>query len=121
MTGSGITVVSYTQPGSGSVTASTDGSFTYTPDPGYSGPDSFTYTAEDGYGVIGVGTVTISVNPALSGVSPPSPPTSPTTPDTGAGGGWGLWTSLAGMALILLGAVSLVAVRRRRRAGLPEE
>jgi hypothetical protein len=118
VTGPGITLVAYTQPGYGSVTAGTDGSFTYTPDPGYSGPDSFTYTAEDGYGVIGVGTVTISVEPAVTGVGPT---TSPTTPDTGVGGGRGLWVSLAGLALVLLGVASLVAVRRRRRPALPED
>jgi hypothetical protein len=118
VTGPGVTLASYTQPGYGSVTAGTDGSFTYTPDPGYSGPDSFTYTAEDGYGVIGVGTVTISVEPAVTGVGPT---TSPTTPDTGVGGGRGLWMSLAGLPLVLLGVVSLVAVRRRRRPALPED
>jgi hypothetical protein len=118
VTGPGITVVAYTQPSNGSVTAGTDGSFTYTPDPGYSGPDSFTYTAEDAYGVIGVGTVSISVEPALTGVSPTA---TPPTPDTGAGGGGGLWMTLAGIPLILLGVVSVLAVRRRRRPSLAEE
>ena len=117
VTDPGVTVLSYGQPSHGSVAAQTDGSFTYTPDPGYSGPDSFTYTAEDGYGVLGVGTVTISVAPAALGVSPTA---SAPTPDTGAGVGRRQWVGVAGLAVTLLGLVSLLAVRRRRLS-LPED
>ncbi|MFN8346832.1 MAG: Ig-like domain-containing protein [Spirosomataceae bacterium] len=51
----------------GSVTLSTDGSFTYTPPAGYTGNDSFTYTLEDGNEVAGVaatdaGTVTLTIS-----------------------------------------------------------
>ena len=35
-------------PANGGVVLNADGSFTYTPDPGYVGSDSFTYTADDG-------------------------------------------------------------------------
>jgi len=38
-------------------------SFTYTPNPGFSGPDSFTYTLSDGNGGTATGTVKITVNP----------------------------------------------------------
>ena len=46
-----------------------DGSFTYTPNGGFTGPDSFTYRAVNGIGLGNVATVSISVNAA-------SPPTS---------------------------------------------
>src|SRR6185295_11007682 len=38
-----------------------DGSFSYTPAPGYSGTDSFIYSASDGNGGTATATVTISV------------------------------------------------------------
>ncbi|MCU0272509.1 MAG: Ig-like domain-containing protein, partial [Acidimicrobiales bacterium] len=44
-TGTGLTVQSHTQPSHGTVTVNADGSFAYTPAPGYLGPDSFTYVA----------------------------------------------------------------------------
>jgi VCBS repeat-containing protein len=46
----------------GTLTLNLDGSFEYTPDPDYSGPDSFTYAANDGSGDSNVATVTIAVN-----------------------------------------------------------
>ncbi|MGH9035994.1 MAG: Ig-like domain-containing protein, partial [Acidimicrobiia bacterium] len=43
-------------------TVSLDGSaFSYTPDPGYNGPDGFVVAADDGHGGIGTGTVTVTV------------------------------------------------------------
>jgi VCBS repeat-containing protein len=48
---------------SGDVTLSSDGSFEYLPDPGFTGTDSFTYTANDGALDSNVATVTITVNP----------------------------------------------------------
>lgn len=45
----------------GSLVLNTDGSFTYTPDANYHGPDSFTYTANDGELASNVATVTIDV------------------------------------------------------------
>jgi hypothetical protein len=45
----------------GSVTLSPDGSFSYTPDPGYTGPDSFTYHAFDGLASSDTATVTFLV------------------------------------------------------------
>lgn len=37
-------------PTQGSLSLASDGSFVYTPAPGYRGPDSFTYLARDAYG-----------------------------------------------------------------------
>ena len=109
VTGSGVTVLSYTQAGHGSVTAGTDGAFTYTPTAGYSGLDSFSYTAENADGVLGTGTVTITVEARAI--------TAARTPDTGAAAGPWRWTGpLAGLLLALLSALSLLAVRRRRPA-----
>jgi hypothetical protein len=48
----------------GTLTLNLDGSFTYTPSPGYSGPDSFTYKANDGTADSNVVTVSIVVEPA---------------------------------------------------------
>ncbi|WP_139195059.1 Ig-like domain-containing protein [Curtobacterium sp. MCBA15_001] len=62
-TGDGLGVVSNTKPAHGTATVNSDGSYTYTPDAGYSGTDSFTYTAQDGSGRTATGTVTITVTP----------------------------------------------------------
>lgn len=45
----------------GTLTLGPDGSFTYVPNPGLSGPDTFTYTASDGLSTSNVATVTITV------------------------------------------------------------
>jgi hypothetical protein len=47
-TGATLTISNYTQPANGSVSVNSDGVFSYTPNPGYYGPDSFTYTVTDG-------------------------------------------------------------------------
>jgi VCBS repeat-containing protein len=43
-----LTAVLVTGPGAGTLNLNADGSFTYTPAPGYNGTDSFTYAADDG-------------------------------------------------------------------------
>lgn len=43
-----LTAETETSPAHGILLLNLDGSFTYTPDPGYSGPDQFTYAADDG-------------------------------------------------------------------------
>ncbi|GAA4369483.1 Ig-like domain-containing protein [Nocardioides caricicola] len=50
-------------PAHGTVVLGALGTFTYTPDPGYSGPDSFDYEASDGI-VTSTATVSIAVTPA---------------------------------------------------------
>lgn len=46
----------------GTVTANTDGSFTYNPAPGYEGPDNFTYTIDNGFNAPATGTVSLVVS-----------------------------------------------------------
>jgi VCBS repeat-containing protein len=50
------------QPDHGEVSLSRDGTFTYTPNPNYNGPDSFQYVASDAEGGTAPGTVNITVN-----------------------------------------------------------
>jgi VCBS repeat-containing protein len=56
-----ITVASSTDPGNGTLSINSDGSFTYTPDPGFTGVDTFTYQATDGTATSEDATVTITV------------------------------------------------------------
>ncbi|OAQ38100.1 hypothetical protein A5893_14950 [Pedobacter psychrophilus] len=61
------TVVIKTQPTNGTVTVNpVTGVVTYTPNPGYSGPDSFTYTVKDNRGA--------ESNPATVNIIVPTPP-----------------------------------------------
>lgn len=52
------------QPAKGTLTLNANGSFTYTPQAGFSGNDTFTYKAYDGVSFSAVATVTIAVTPA---------------------------------------------------------
>ena len=60
--GDTLTAVLNTGPGNGSLTLSADGSFSYTPNANFNGPDSFTYHANDGQADSNVATVSITVN-----------------------------------------------------------
>lgn len=60
--------VSY-PPYNGTLTLKSNGSFIYTPNPGYSGPDSFVYTASDGAGGSATGFVNLSVISYVDGFS----------------------------------------------------
>ncbi len=66
--GSSLTASVATGVGHGTLLLAANGSFTYTPTAGYSGPDSFTYRASDGT-PSAPATVSITVQPA-----PPAPP-----------------------------------------------
>jgi hypothetical protein len=61
--GVGLTVTANTNPTHGVLTQNADGSLTYTPTAGYSGPDSYTYTITDATGQTDTATVNITVNP----------------------------------------------------------
>ncbi|WP_109509787.1 LamG-like jellyroll fold domain-containing protein [Nocardioides speluncae] len=75
--GDGLTATGATQPAHGQVELGADGSFSYTPDAGFSGTDTFTYKASDGTAESPPVTVTITVEAApeptpttLSGTAP---------------------------------------------------
>jgi adhesin/invasin len=59
------------QPANGSLSLSATGSFTYTPNAGFSGQDTFTYTAGDGTDTSAPATVTITVDPPVVGMNQP--------------------------------------------------
>jgi len=61
--GTGLTVTGNSQPSHGTVTMKPDGTYTYTPSPDFSGPDSFTYTITDVDGQTSTATVNIVINP----------------------------------------------------------
>ncbi|MCG8652795.1 MAG: DVUA0089 family protein, partial [Pirellulales bacterium] len=63
-----LTVVGFTAPLSGTLAGNVvaaDGSFTYTPTPGFHGGDSFTYTVSDGIHTV-IETVTLTVTPSTT-------------------------------------------------------
>jgi len=62
--GEELTAVDATQPAHGTVVLDEDGSFTYTPQAGFSGTDLFTYRASDGQDTSAPATVSITVKPA---------------------------------------------------------
>jgi hypothetical protein len=66
-----LTVVVQSEPSNGSIVLNSDGSFTYTPNPDFTGEDTFTYVANDGTEDSNVATVTITVTPKSN-----TPPTS---------------------------------------------
>ncbi|HEV3418157.1 MAG TPA: IPT/TIG domain-containing protein, partial [Pirellulales bacterium] len=59
--GHALTAVQLTDPTHGTLSFGSDGSFTYTPDAGYLGPDSFTYQASDGIDNSAAATVSLTV------------------------------------------------------------
>lgn len=59
--GDSFSVTQVVQPTNGSVVIETDGTLTYTPDAGFSGPDTFTYTVADVHGAESTGSVTVNV------------------------------------------------------------
>jgi Bacterial Ig domain len=60
--GDPLTAHEVTGPVNGTLALNPNGSFTYTPNPDYNGPDSFTYAANDGSQNSAPATVTITVN-----------------------------------------------------------
>lgn len=70
-----LTAVLVNSTANGSLIFNTDGSFTYTPNPGFNGIDTFTYTANDAIGNSTAATVTLTV----TGVNDPPVNQVPTT------------------------------------------
>ncbi len=62
-----LSVTAVSQPTNGVVVINPDNTVTYTPAPGFDGPDTFTYTVSDGKGGADVGTVTVDVLPVAAG------------------------------------------------------
>ena len=56
-----LTVISVTPPTNGAAVLNPDGTVTYTPNAGYTGPDAFTYTVSDGQGGMSVATANVFV------------------------------------------------------------
>ena len=77
MNGGTLTATLVNGTANGKVTLNADGSFSYTPNAGFTGPDSFTYTAASGLAVSAPATVTITVLPPISAVSLSVTPNSP--------------------------------------------
>lgn len=61
--GDTLTVTDISDPSNGTLTDNGDGTYTYTPDPDYNGPDSVIYTVSDGNGGTDTATVTFNVAP----------------------------------------------------------
>ena len=87
-TPAGVTAIKVTDPASGTLTLNSDGSFSYTPDAGFTGTDAFTYTATDGVSESTPATATITVTAA--------PVTPPVITSGGGGGGGGCFIMTAG-------------------------
>jgi hypothetical protein len=82
--GDALTASKASDPGHGAATKNADGTFTYTPAAGYSGPDFFTYTVSDGART-DTGMVSIAVTPAAPVIQLPTPPGTPAGPGPGPG------------------------------------
>ena len=82
--GDTVSITDFSQASHGSVANNGDGSFTYTPDEGYTGTDTFTYTVDDGNGGTDTATVTVTVNAVDGGNQTPDAvdDTASTTEDT---------------------------------------
>lgn len=63
--GSNLTVTGYTQPANGTVTVNPDGSYSYTPNPGFTGVDTLQYTVTDSVNNTATATVSITVAPEI--------------------------------------------------------
>ena len=66
-----VNTIPVTQPTNGTVTIDPDGTMTYTPNTGYTGPDQFTYSVCDTFGLCDTATVYITVVPLPDTIVPP--------------------------------------------------
>nr|OEJ72561.1 hypothetical protein BH720_23960 [Desertifilum tharense IPPAS B-1220] len=65
-----LSAILVSNPTNGTLTLNPDGSFTYTPNPDFSGTDSFTYLANDGTNDSNIVTVSLTVNPVAANTPP---------------------------------------------------
>lgn len=82
--GDTLTAVRVTNAAHGVVILAADGSFSYTPASGYTGPDAFSYRARDGSGAespIRVVTFSVTAVPVVPTPTPVPTPTAPPTPE----------------------------------------
>ena len=108
--GIGLKVTDHTKPAHGKVVIHRDGTFTYTPDKGYTGKDSYTYTITDKKGNISTATVRITVLPKASNAGVV---TKTDTPATGDSSDAGLYAGIAIAAALL--AAGAILLRRKRQ------
>ena len=101
--GGPLTAILVTAPSHGTVSLAPDGSYVYTPNPGFVGTDSFSYAAFDGAVASNAATVTVTVT------APPAGNLPTTGTDLRQ-------IILMGAALTLIGASMLGARRRRDRS-----
>ncbi len=80
--GDALTAAMVTATANGTVTIAPDGSFTYTPNPGFSGTDTFQWEAFDGTVASLAGTVTINIDVPIIITPPPVDPTPDPEPET---------------------------------------
>jgi CshA-type fibril repeat protein len=107
--GTGITVTSTTQPSHGTIAVAADGSYVYTPDPGYSGPDTFTYTITDSLGRTASAPVLITVTPVALPESATTPMGTPVTLSSAANDiGTGLTVTAVTQPAAGTGSVAIV-------------
>ncbi len=78
--GDPLTVTDFTQPGNGTVKLNPDGTFTYTPNPGFTGTDTFFYIIDDGRAGQDTGVVTVTVKDNVPLAVPDTSTTQVNTP-----------------------------------------
>jgi VCBS repeat-containing protein len=81
-----LTAVKIGDPAHGTVVVNPNGSYVYTPEANYNGPDSFTYAANNGSGNSNTATVSITVNPVDEPITGGETPSGGGETPSGGGG-----------------------------------
>lgn len=103
-----FSIVTPPEHGSVKLDDSHEGTFTYTPESGFSGKDSFAYKANDGEADSNVGSVTVTVQAESTSGNGTG------TSSSGGGGGG----AAAPLQILLLGWLALAAGRKSRKGGV---
>ncbi|WP_159287848.1 beta strand repeat-containing protein, partial [Zhongshania aliphaticivorans] len=112
----GAEVSSFTQASNGSVIDNGDGTFTYSPDSGFTGSDTFTYTLTDADGETDTATVTVTVS---SGAA--NPPVVSNVPDISYTENDGATNILSGISISDSDSTNLSSVVVRIDGYLPSQ